>query len=173
MGNSNATDIDQAFDRIMAITDPPMAIVTVSGDGIHNGCLIGFHTQTSIEPLRYGIWLSKSNKTYELVRQSERIAIHFLSENDFDLAEVFGSLSGDDVDKFSLVPTEAMDPPLISALPNRIVSVKTEIMDDGGDHACITVEPISVTSEKDFVPLRLSHAEKISPGHKAEEAPRS
>ena len=36
--------------------------VTTATDGAQAGCLVGFSTQCSIEPPRFGVWLSKLNQ---------------------------------------------------------------------------------------------------------------
>lgn len=55
-----------AFDSVMASLDAPMAVVTTAVDDERAGCLIGFHAQSSIDPGRYCVWLSKANHTYRV-----------------------------------------------------------------------------------------------------------
>jgi hypothetical protein len=45
------------------------------------------------------------------------------------------------------------------------------ILDEGGDHLCVVTEPIDVTAEGPFEPLRLSDVVDLTPGHEAEERP--
>src|SRR3954451_5597498 len=91
----------EPFERIAKGLDYPMIVVTtVSGDGVRAGCLVGFHTQSSISPPQYAVWISKANHTYRVVQQADALALHFLTEDDLDIAELFGSLTGDDIDKF-------------------------------------------------------------------------
>ena len=50
---------------------------------------------------RYFVWLSKANHTYRVGSLAARFAVHWLAEGDLDLAEHFGTLTGNDVDKFA------------------------------------------------------------------------
>ena len=58
-------------------------------------------SQSSIEPERYCVWLSKANHTYRVALRSTHLAIHFLTSADLPLAELFGTRSGDSIDKFA------------------------------------------------------------------------
>lgn len=162
------------FGELVANLDPPMAIVTtVSGDQ-RAGCLIGFHAQCSIEPPRYVIWLSKANHTLRVGLMASRFTVHFLSEGDHDLAEVFGGTSSDDIDKFSRCDWhEGPDGvPLLDRVPNRLIGLRGAVLDEGSDHICLVIEPDRVDVGRPFRPLRLSMVGDITPGHEVEERPR-
>jgi flavin reductase (DIM6/NTAB) family NADH-FMN oxidoreductase RutF len=153
--------------------DPAMAIVTTAVDDERAGCLIGFHAQSSIEPIRYAIWLSKANRTYRVAMFAEAIAVHFPSEDDIDLAELFGGATGDDLDKFEQCAwsTGPSGVPLLDRLPNRFVGRRLTVLDHGGDHVCVILEPELVERGDPIMPLRLSAAAKIDAGHPAGERP--
>jgi len=159
------------FDTLMRSLDPPLIVVTTAVDGEQGGCLVGFHAQSSIEPGRYSIWLSKANHTYRLALRSTHLAIHFLAEDQLPLAEVFGTLSGDDVDKFEGFATDlgAGQVPMLGDAPNRLVVRRVALLDEGGDHVCLTTEPIAAHTAGSFRPLRLSQAAGLVPGHENEE----
>lgn len=161
------------FDRLVAGTDPAMAIVTTAVDGERGGCLVGFHSQTSIEPPRYAVWLSKANHTHRLALRSSTIAVHLLGEDDLELARLFGTLSGDVVDKFRRC--ETVDGPggvpLLVACPNRIVGRRITLMDDGGDHVCLVIDPTEAVLDDERAPLRLSDVVHLRPAHEADERP--
>ena len=91
------------FDGLVASLDAPMAIVTVAVGDELSGCLVGFHSQCSIGPRRYAVWLSKANHTYGLALHADHFAVHLLADDDRDLAVLFGTTTGDDVDKFARV----------------------------------------------------------------------
>ena len=162
---------DDAFDRIMAALDTPMVVATASHEGDDAGCLVGFHTQSSIEPRRCAIWLSKANHTAGVALQTEHLGIHFLTSDDRDLAEVFGTLSGDDVDKLAMVEHHAgpAGVPVIDRCPNRLVVRRVALLDEGGDHFCVVTEPIEAHASGPFRPLRLSDVDDLDPGHEAQE----
>lgn len=158
------------FDDLMASLDAPMAIVTTARDGERAGCLIGFHAQSSIDPGRCTVWISKANHTYRVLLRSTHLAIHYLTEDDRELARLFGTTTGDDLDKFTRCEsTEEHGVPLLVACPNRIVARRVALLDEGGDHVCIVVEPVSAHTAGRFAPLRLSDVDDLVPGHQAEE----
>lgn len=164
---------DAAFDLIAASLDPAMVVVTSAHDGERAGCLVGFHAQSSIEPHRYCVWLSKANHTGRIVRQASTLAVHFLDEAQHDLAELFGTLTGDDVDKLARCDwDEGPDGvPLLTAVPRRIIARRVALLDEGGDHLCVIVEPLDAVADGPFTPLRLSAVDDLVPGHEAEERP--
>jgi flavin reductase (DIM6/NTAB) family NADH-FMN oxidoreductase RutF len=162
-----------AFDEIAASIDSAMAIVTTASGEERAGCLIGFHAQTSISPRRYAVWLSKANHTLRVALHSEYLAVHFLTSDDRDLAELFGTLSGDDTDKFTRCEWEpsAEGPPLLSRCPHRLLLRRTGMLDEGSDHVCFVTEPLDARSSGRFTPLRLSAVTDLVPGHTVEERP--
>ncbi len=164
---------DDAFDLIAASLDPAMVVVTSAHDGERAGCLVGFHSQSSIGPRRYCVWLSKANHTGRIVRLASLVAIHFLTADQRDLAELFGTLSGDQVDKFARCDWEAGPDgvPLLTAAPRRIVARPVTLLDEGGDHLCVIVEPVDAAADGRFLPLRLSDIEGLTPGHGPGERP--
>ena len=79
----------------MASFDVPMIVVTASDGGRIAGCLVGFSGQSSIDPLRYVVYLSKLNHTYRVARRSTHLMVHFLASDQLELARHFGELTGD------------------------------------------------------------------------------
>jgi flavin reductase (DIM6/NTAB) family NADH-FMN oxidoreductase RutF len=165
--------VSSAFDTIAASLDPAMVVVTTAHDGERAGCLVGFHAQSSIGPNRYCVWLSKANHTGRVVRQGGLLAIHFLADGQRDLAELFGTLTGDEVDKLARCDWDEGPEgvPLLTAVPRRIVARRVALLDEGGDHLCVVTEPLSSEADGPFTPLRLSAVDDLTPGHAAEERP--
>jgi flavin reductase (DIM6/NTAB) family NADH-FMN oxidoreductase RutF len=163
----------RAFDVIMTSLDARMAVVTTADERERAGCLVGFHVQSSIQPPRYTIWLSKANHTYRVGLRATHFGIHFLTSDDHELAELFGTRSGDTVDKFRDLPvrTGAGGVPVLLYCPHRLIVRKVAQLDDGSDHVCITTEPVEEHTSGRFEPLRLSDVEHLQPGHAAEEEP--
>lgn len=161
-----------SFDAVTASLDAAMVIVTTSVGDERAGCLVGFHAQCSIDPRRYAVWLSKANHTYRVALRSDAVGVHFLERDDFDLAELFGTRSGDDVDKFQLVEWDdgPLGVPLLRRCSHRMAGPKVALLDEGSDHVCVTVDPEAATSGR-FEPLRLSDVQDLVPGHAAEERP--
>jgi flavin reductase (DIM6/NTAB) family NADH-FMN oxidoreductase RutF len=162
---------DDAFTTLMSSIDPPMVVVTTVADDEQAGCLVGFHAQASISPERYCIWLSKANHTYRTSLRASHFAVHFLTTDDLALAERFGTVTGEDTDKFEGLDVEAdaHGVPLLAACPNRMLLERIAVLDDGGDHVCLTTRVVSAESGGRFEPLRVSDADHLDPGHDSEE----
>lgn len=162
---------DDAFGSLMASADPPLIVLTTAVENERAGCLVGFHAQSSITPQHYCVWLSKANHTYRVGLRAAHFAVHFLTAEDFTLAERFGTLSGDDTDKFAGVDVELDEHavPLLSACPNRMSLERIAVLDDGSDHVCLTTQVRSANTGGTFVPLRVSSATHLVAGHDSDE----
>ena len=164
----------ERFGELVAQLDPAMAVVTTTSQRERAGCLIGFHAQCSIEPNRYVVWLSKANHTLRVGVHARHFAVHFLGQSDVELARLFGTTSGDRVDKFARcdwTPSES-GVPLLRSCPNWFTGDKVALLDEGSDHVCLVLEPTAVASAARLQPLRLSQVTHLRPGHEAEERPR-
>jgi flavin reductase (DIM6/NTAB) family NADH-FMN oxidoreductase RutF len=141
--------------------DYPMFIATVPGDG----CLIGFATQCSIDPLRFLACLSNKNRTYRLARDAEHMAVHVVPEDRMDLAKLFGGETGDDVDKlehceWSEGPGGV---PLIAGCPRLVGRILRSF--EVGDHVAFELDVLE--TEGSAPPLRFQQAKRIDAGHEA------
>jgi flavin reductase (DIM6/NTAB) family NADH-FMN oxidoreductase RutF len=162
-----------SHDAVQSINDSlrtPLLVVTTEADGTRAGCVVGFYTQCSIEPPQFAVWISKANFTYRTALFAKHLALHFLTEGDDDIAELFGGYSGDDIDKFERCEWHAWEHglPLLDRLPNRIVLERLAVMDAGGDHVCFVGAPVDASSSGEFEPLRITEVD-IDPGHRAQE----
>lgn len=162
---------DDAFDALMSSVDAPLIVLTTAAEDETAGCLVGFHTQSSITPQQYCVWLSKANHTYRVALRASYFAVHFLTTDDLAIAERFGTVSGEDADKFAGldISLDERGVPLLTACPNRMVLGRLTLIDDGGDHVCLTARVVSAQSAGSFAPLRVSDAAHLDPGHEAEE----
>ncbi len=158
---------DDAFSHLMASLDAPLAVVTTAMGDERAGCLVGFHAQSSIDPGRYCVWLSKANHTYRVVLRSTHLAVHFLTEDDRRLAVHFGTQSGDDVNKFAEIDHDLGEGgvPMLKALPNRLLVRRVALLDEGSDHVCVVTQPLQAEASGPFRPLRLSNVKDLTPGH--------
>jgi flavin reductase (DIM6/NTAB) family NADH-FMN oxidoreductase RutF len=161
----------EAFETIMRSLDPQLIVVTTAVGEERAGCLVGFHSQSSIDPNRYAVWLSKANHTYRVGLRATHVAIHFLTSDDRDLAERFGTLTGDSTDKFSglAVDIGPEGVPLLRDCASWLVLRRIALLDEGGDHVCVALEPVDGSSAGAFAPLRLSQVGDLVPGHDNEE----
>lgn len=155
------------FGTLMSGLDPPLVVVTAAAAGERAGCLVSFHTQSSMAPPRYCVFLSKANHTYGVALRASHLAIHFLAVGDLPLAELFGSQTGDTVDKFAGLPvTEGPGGvPLLAPCPHWLAARRIALLDDGGDHVTVLTEPVAASASGPFSPLRVAQAGHIRPGH--------
>lgn len=163
--------MSSTLDDLMSSVDPALVVVTTAAEGVRAGCVVGFHSQSSMDPEHYCVWLSKANQTYRVSLRASNLAVHFLRVQDLAIAEHFGTTTGEDIDKFAGVEFELDDHgvPLLSACPNRLRLERIALLDDGSDHVCLTAKVLTVEKGEPFEPLRLSHARDLDPGHDNEE----
>lgn len=159
-----------SLDLFLTGLDNPMFVVTTVHPESREraGCLVGFATQCSIEPNRFVVWLSQHNHTYRVALHAEFLAVHSLSEDQRDLAELFGAQTGDEIDKFDRCAWRP-DPsgvPIIDDCPRRFVG---KILDrtQWGDHTGFLLEPVWAIGEPDPPPLMFSAVRNLKAGHRA------
>jgi flavin reductase (DIM6/NTAB) family NADH-FMN oxidoreductase RutF len=161
-------DAEATFNSLVGDLDYPMFIVTASAGGEATGCLIGFATQTSIDPSRFLVCLSHKNHTYRVAGDAEALGVHFVSEDQGELAELFGGETGDEVDKFEHTEWRAgpQGVPLIEACPNRFVGRVVARL-DAGDHDAYLLAPVWAEQGTAAEEFTLHRAKRIDPGHEA------
>ncbi len=160
-----------AFDAFVTRLDGALLVVTAATEDQRAGCVVGFHTQCSIDPPRYAVWLSKANFTYRVALFSTHLALHMVGADDRLLVQLFGGTSGDHTEKFALV-NWAPGPggvPLLAQCPSRIVLERLTTLDDGGDHVCFVGSPVNAELAPDGAPMRVADAADVDPGHEADE----
>jgi flavin reductase (DIM6/NTAB) family NADH-FMN oxidoreductase RutF len=162
---------DDGFHDLVGSLDGPMVVVTTASDDTRAGCLVGFHTQCAMDPPMYAVWLSKANRTYRIGALADTFAVHFLGAHQHALAELFGSLRGDEVDKFERCAWQPGPDgvPLLDDCPNRFVGRRTALLDPGGDHVCLMLDPIETSSGELGSWLTLQQVLDIDPGHPPED----
>jgi flavin reductase (DIM6/NTAB) family NADH-FMN oxidoreductase RutF len=163
------------FDALVQALDAAMVVATAASGGERAGCLVGFHSQCSIEPRRYAVWLSKANHTYRVALAADHVAVHPLRQGERDLAELFGGETGDDVDKFTRCAWEEGPGgvPLLTGGAGYMVLRRTALVDVGGDHACLVGEPVlATTAGSAGRPMRLTDVDDVRPGHPTDDPPR-
>jgi flavin reductase (DIM6/NTAB) family NADH-FMN oxidoreductase RutF len=161
------------FDDVSGTLDYPMVVVTTAAGDARSGCLVGFHTQSSIEPARYAFWLSRANHTFRVALLAEAFAVHFLSDQDRDLAVLFGTQSEDDVDKFEQCQWHPGPDgvPILDGCATWIAGRRHVALDDGGDHVCFIVTPTASNAATDHRPLMFSAVRDLEAGHDSSEPP--
>ncbi|MFF0490495.1 flavin reductase family protein [Nocardia sp. NPDC004068] len=167
---SGDTDTIHAyFDEFVATADNPMVVVTTEAAGRRAGCLVGFTTQVSINPRRFLVGLSKTNNTFRVAAEAEGLAVHLLGAQQLPLARLFGSESGDRIDKFAHCEWYSGPDglPILAATPGWFTG---RIIDrhDLGDHVGVVLEPTAghMRAESGGV-LRFAAVAHLDPGHSA------
>ncbi|MEU7423342.1 flavin reductase family protein [Streptomyces sp. NPDC040750] len=156
--------MDGFFHRL----DSDMCVVTAVADGERAGCLVGFASQCSIDPPRYAVWLSKANRTYRVARSARHLAVHLLTRDQRDLAELFGGETGDEVDKFAGLDWREGPGGAVVLADAAAWCVGTVLhRTDGGDHVCFVLDPVGWDTGRPGPLLRLSDAVGIDAGHPA------
>jgi flavin reductase (DIM6/NTAB) family NADH-FMN oxidoreductase RutF len=91
------------INRIYALLDPPLWLVTAAAGGRRGGLIATTVAQASIvaEMPRQLITIAKRNHTHALIEGSGAFAMHLVSEMQLDLVWRFGLQSGHDVDKLT------------------------------------------------------------------------
>ena len=146
-----------------------MFVVTTQGDGEPSGCLVGFATQTSMQPQRFLAGLSRANHTCRVAARSEHLAVHVLSRRHIDLARLFGGQTGDQVNKFehcSWHPGPENMPILDDAVAWFVGKTLKRI--DLGDHIGYLLEPVAgdaAESSDDLISF--PDVADLEPGHEA------
>ena len=141
--------------------DYPMFIATVPGDG----CLVGFATQCSIDPVRFLACLSNKNKTYRLARDASHMAVHAVPEDRGDLAELFGGETADEIDKLGQCAWDEGPGgvPLIAGCPHLVGRVLDRF--ELGDHVGFLLDVVA--TEGGEPAMGFQRARRIEPGHEA------
>jgi flavin reductase (DIM6/NTAB) family NADH-FMN oxidoreductase RutF len=158
---------DSAFQSLVGRLDAPMFIVTTVGRGERSGCLLGFATQTSIDPSRFLACVSDKNRTYRVAQDASHMAVHLVPRERGELAELFGGETGDEEDKFAQCDwrdgPEGL--PLLDGCPTWFAGRILERL-PLGDHVGHLLEPFAGNDASDDW-LGFRRAMRIEPGHEA------
>lgn len=158
----------ERFDALMGGLNYPMLIVTVTDGARRAGCLVGFAGQCSIEPARFMVWLSTKNFTRAVAQHADRLAVHVPTARNRELATLFGSCSGFEVDKFDRC---AWRPgpggvPLLADCPQWFVGRIVQRYDTG-DHEGVLLEPTQVADTTNLGQLDFQSVQDIEAGNDA------
>lgn len=144
-GITEQDGLQDRFDALVGGLDYPMFIVTTTDGHRLAGCLVGFAAQCSISPLRFMVWLSKQNHTYEVARSASALAVHAPRRTAVGLAALFGTRTGFEIDKFDRCGWRAGPAglPLLDQCPAWFAGAVLQ-RQDGGDHAGMLLQPFAV-----------------------------
>ncbi len=162
----DAGRLERTFNALVGDLDYPMFIVTAAAGEERAGCLVGFATQTSVRPPRFLVCISSKNRTYEVAGRAEVLAVHLVPHDAGDLAELFGSETGHDVDKFARCewgpgPGGA---PILGGCENWFVGRVVERV-PAGDHDAFLLEPVAAEQGRPAREFSFHRAKRMEPGH--------
>jgi flavin reductase (DIM6/NTAB) family NADH-FMN oxidoreductase RutF len=161
-------NLTETLGALTAALDYPMYVVTTAAGGNRAGCLVGFTTQCSIDPVRFLVCLSRRNHTCRVASQADLLAVHVLDREQQALAELFGTETGDDIDKLARCAwTEGPSgTPLLDDCPNRFLG---RIVDrfDTGDHLAFLLDVVDAWSADPGPLLTFQSVRDLEPGHPA------
>lgn len=158
-----------SVEKVLSRLDYPVFVVTtVDRAGERAGCLVGFLTQCSIDPQRLLVCLSTSNHTHRVAQHADQLAVHVLGEEQRELAELFASTTGDEIDKFRRCAWRPGPAglPLLTEVPAWLAGTVLDRV-DLGDHTGFLLAPFAGECDDDQLPLMFSAVKDLSPGHPA------
>jgi flavin reductase (DIM6/NTAB) family NADH-FMN oxidoreductase RutF len=159
----------QAFEKLVALLNYPMFVVTTHADGVDAGCLVGFASQTSIHPPRFLVGLSKKNHTFRVAAGASHLAVHVFDREHIDVAEFFGSQTGDTVNKFERCSWHR-GPAQLPILDDAAAWFAGKILDrfSLGDHVGHLLEPVDGRAPQELEEwVSFGDVRHLEPGHEA------
>jgi flavin reductase (DIM6/NTAB) family NADH-FMN oxidoreductase RutF len=163
-------------DAITTSADYPLYVVTASsgddagpGGDDRGGCIVGFATQSSIDPVRFLVCISKVNSTFGVAVRAESLGLHLLGSDQKEMASLFGETTGDTTDKFARV---SWSPGVTGApiLAECAAWVEGSIVGrfDAGDHEAFLIAVVDGGPGSHRGRLMFSDAPDLEAAHPAE-----
>lgn len=157
------------FDAFAAGLDYPMYIVTTRVAEQLAGCLVGFASQTSINPRRFLVCLSVANFTFSVAARARHLVVHTVRRDNLALARLFGAETGTEVDKFQWCAWHrgAHGQPILDEAAAWFVGEILERI-DLGDHHGFLLAPIAAKPDPDATALvTFADVRDLPAGHEA------
>jgi flavin reductase (DIM6/NTAB) family NADH-FMN oxidoreductase RutF len=153
---------------LTGLADYPIYVVCIEHDGQKAGCVAGFVTQCSIDPVRFLVCVSKANHTYQVAEGASAMSLHLLGSGQHDLALLFGHLTGDSADKFARVDWKPGQTG-VPILQRCAAWIEGEILirHDVGDHVAFLLSPVSGGAGSEAGELTVAQTRDIEAGHPA------
>jgi flavin reductase (DIM6/NTAB) family NADH-FMN oxidoreductase RutF len=162
----NDAQVNTDFTRLSATFESPMFVVTASNGREADGCLVGFATQCSIDPVRFLVCLSEKNRTTRIARDATALVVHSLRYDQRDLAELFGAKTGDEVDKLASIASHPGPggAPVVAGCDWFAGTILDR--HNAGDHIAYLIE-VTEAHASDEARLAYPAVRDLSPGHAA------
>ena len=114
------------------------------------------------------VWLSVVNRTCDVARRAEVLAVHALAARHRELAELFGGESGDAVDKFARCEWSPGPGgvPVLGGVAGWFAGPIVTTFPPTGDHTGFLVEPVHAWVDEHLHPdLGYQSVKQVEPGH--------
>ncbi len=137
---------------------PVALIVTVNKEGKPNVATFSFIMPVSFNPKFVAVSVSPRRYTFQNLKETREFTLNMLMQEWRGKAEICGSYSGIDTDKFSLaglktLPSIKVKPPRIEGCPVQL-ECKVVDMKEYGDHYMVVAKVVAEHVEKEkFQPL--------------------
>jgi flavin reductase (DIM6/NTAB) family NADH-FMN oxidoreductase RutF len=156
------------LDAFVAGLNYSMLLVTTRHGDLRSGCLVGFGTQTSIDPFRYLLCLSRSNTTTRVAARAEALILHQIGPDQHDLARLFGEESAEWTDKFASCACSdgPLGLPVLDGCPAWFAGRVVEWL-ELGDHAGALLAPIAASRVRPGLGLTFADLPHLEPGQEA------
>jgi flavin reductase (DIM6/NTAB) family NADH-FMN oxidoreductase RutF len=156
------------FNSLVSDLEYPMFIVTARAGEEPLGCLVGFATQTSIDPPRFAVCLSHNNRTFRRGKEAELLGVHCVPDDAGPLAALFGGQTGDEVDKFARCAWHEGPGgvPILDDCRNWFVG-RVVWRAEAGDHDAFLLEPVAAQAGSPQGEFTFHRAKRIEAGHPA------
>jgi flavin reductase (DIM6/NTAB) family NADH-FMN oxidoreductase RutF len=151
---------------LVQATDYPLYVVTAETKGEPSGCLAGFVTQASIDPVRFIVCISKINHTFGIADGSTGLGLHLLGSDQRETASLFGEQTGDVINKFERVQwmQGSTGVPILSECAAWVEGRVIDRM-GGGDHEAFLIAVVDGGAGTHTGRFTLSDAANFMPGH--------
>lgn len=164
-----STSGTEAFEDLVTALDYPVFVVTVHAQDTQAGCLVGFASQTSINPPRFLVGLSKRNRTFRVAAEATHLAVHVFDREHLDIPTLFGTKTGDSFDKFARCAWRP-GPEQVPILDDAAGWFVGRILDRHalGDHLGYLLEPVAGESpQHDQILVSFADVRDLTPGKPA------
>lgn len=159
----------EAFEKLVALLNYPMFVVTTQSGGVAAGCLVGFASQASIHPPRFLVGLSKQNHTFRVAVDATHLAVHVFEREHLDVVELFGTQTGDTVNKFDRCCWHH-GPAQMPILDDAAAWFVGDILDrfSLGDHVGHLLQPVGGSPPQELEQwVSFGDVHHLRPGHEA------
>ncbi len=143
--------------QVLSIISHPVAIITTKKGEKMNGMTAAWVCQISIDPPIMCVSISPLRHTWEMLEKTDYFGVSLLGDGQERIAEVFGTVSGRDTNKFGVLGIEPIigkeDVPLIPGSLAAFVCKKKDAV-EMGDHFAVFGEVVEAWKGRETPPLR-------------------